>query len=134
MGTEIVRADWLNGDRYLLRDRYEFPIVMTQPMGVNGSDLLPLSVIGCAAWDIASILRKQRQSFTAMQVTAESTREDDPPWRFLSIHIHYQISGDGLDAKQVERAISLAEDKYCSTFATLRQIVEITSEFSILKV
>lgn len=106
---------------------------MTQPGGVNGADLLPLSVIGCAAWDVAAILRKQRQKISGLKVSAESQREDRPPWRFRKIIIHYQIRGRSLDRKRIERAVELSQKQYCSTYATLSAAVEITSQIEILE-
>jgi len=52
---------------------------MTQPMGVNGSNLLPLSLIGCAAWDVMDILKKQRRQITALEVSADNEREEEAP-------------------------------------------------------
>jgi putative redox protein len=49
MTSETVRVDWISDRLFLLRDRNDFPILMTQPQGVNGADLLPLSLIGCSA-------------------------------------------------------------------------------------
>jgi putative redox protein len=132
MATELVRADWIGEMRLLLRDRADFPLVMTQPMGVNGADLLPLSLIGCAAWDLLTILGKQRQQLTRLEVTARSEREEEPPWRFRRIHIHYLLAGVDLRPERVARAIELTENRYCSIFATLRAAVEITSEYEII--
>ena len=131
MHTETVRVDWIDRQVFLLQDQSGFPVVMTQPMGVNGADLLPLSLIGCSAWDVLSIMQKQRQQVTRLEVVAESEREDDPPWRFLKIHILYRISGRGLNAKQIRNAIDLTENKYCSVYATLRQAIELVSDFEI---
>ena len=131
MHTQSVRVDWIERQVFLLQDQFGFPIVMTQPMGVNGADLLPLSLIGCSAWDVLSILQKQRQAVTRLEVVAESEREDDPPWRFLKIRILYRIGGRGLNASQIRKAIDLTENKYCSTYATLRQAIELLSEFEI---
>ena len=131
MPKETVHAEWTGEMTFLLKDRSDFPIVMTQPMGVNGADLLPLSVIGCVSWDIIAILKKQRQQITSFRVAAESERDEDPPWRFKRIHIRYSFSGRDLNPQQVQRAIELSEARYCSTFATLRQAVEITSDYEI---
>ena len=131
MHTETVRVDWIDRQVFLLQDQSGFPVVMTQPMGVNGADLLPLSLIGCSAWDVLSIIQKQRQQVTRLEVVAESEREDDPPWRFLKIHILYRISGRGLNARQIRNAIDLTENKYCSVYATLRQAIELVSDFEI---
>ncbi len=132
MSKETVRLDWLSGQLFLLRDRNDFPIVMTQPNGVNGADLLPLSVIGCSAWDVVSILLKQRQQITAVQVVAESEREDEPPWKFKKMRIVYKLSGRDIDPARVKQAIELTENKYCSTYATLRDVVDIQSTFEII--
>jgi len=132
MGFETVKVDWVSDQLFLLRDHNDFPIVMTQPHGAIGADLLPLSVIGCAAWDIVAILRKERQQLTGMQVIANSEREEAPPWRFKSIDIVYEFAGRNLDAGQIRRAIELTETKYCSTYATLREVISITSRFEIV--
>jgi putative redox protein len=133
MPVETVRVDWIQDQEFELKDRFGFPIRMAQPGGANAADLLPLSVIGCAACDLASLLRKQRQRVTALQVTAESEREAAPPWRFLKIHIRYRIAGRDLKEEAVRRAIDLTEQKYCATFATLRRAVEITTACEIVE-
>jgi uncharacterized OsmC-like protein/ketosteroid isomerase-like protein len=132
MPEESVTAEWLHDQVFLLRDHNGYPIQMSQPDGVQGADLLPLSVIGCAAWDLVSILHKQRQPLSGLSVRAVSQREAEPPWHFQSIHIYYTLQGTGLDPNQVQRAVTLSEQKYCSTFATLSQAVEIRSEFEIV--
>jgi len=132
MSTKTVRAEWIRDQEFLLRDRHDFPIVMAEPQGASGADLLPLSLIGCAAWDVVSILRKQRQQLTGLRVTAESEQDPEPPWRYRRIHILYHLTGHDLDAEHVRRAIELSETKYCSIYATLRDAVEITSDFDIV--
>ncbi len=133
MPTETVSVEWMRDQVFLLRDRAGFPILMTQPYGVNGADLLPLSVAGCASWDIVAILQKQHQKLTGMSVSIESVRDDTPPWRFRQIRIHYHLSGHGLTREAVRRAVELSENKYCSTFATLRAAVELSSDFEIIE-
>lgn len=134
MPPESVCLDWVKGQEFILRDRFGFPLLMSQPAGVNGADLLPLSVIGCSAWDIVAILLKQKQALREFSVQADSLREDQPPWRFLAIHITYRLSGERLDEQKIKTAIRLTEEKYCSTYATLRQAVELTSEYLITPV
>jgi putative redox protein len=130
---ETVQVDWVDEQKFLLKDHAGFSIVMTQPDGVNGADLLPLSLIGCAAWDVIAILKKQRQQVTRFLVTAESERDPDPPWRFHRIRVHYHVRGKNLNPDRVQRAIDLAETSYCSTYASLREAVEIVSEFDIME-
>jgi putative redox protein len=134
MLTETVNLDWVRSRRFLLQDHNGFPIVMDHPNGVSASDLLPLSLIGCSSYDVIAILEKQRQKVTDLGVTAKSTRDPDPPWSFRKIHVHYKVSGSGLDPARVAKAIQLAEEKYCGVFSTLKQAVEITSDFEILEI
>lgn len=132
MAVETVHAHWVEENVFLLRDHFGFPIVMTRPLGVNGADLLPLSLIGCAAWDGLDILKKQHQQITALEVSADSEREEEAPWRFKKICLRYKISGHGIDQDAVRRAVALSEGKYCSIYATLRAAIELESEVEIL--
>lgn len=133
MHTETVRLDWIANQDFLLRDRSGFTIPMSQPDGVNAADLLPLSLIGCTAWDVIAILQKQRQPVSRFEILAESEREADPPWRFLKIRIRYRLSGKNLNAQQIRKAINLTENKYCAIYATLREAVELVSDFEIIE-
>jgi len=131
MPVEIVTLNWVQERQFVMHDRNRFPILMDQPNGVNAADLLPLSLIGCTAYDVIAILEKQRQDVKELAVTAASTRDPHPPWIFRKIHIHYRIIGHRLDKDKVNRAIHLSEDKYCSIFATLREVIELTSDFEL---
>lgn len=134
MTAETVTLDWVHERQFLMHDRNDFPIVMDHPNGVNASDLLPLGLIGCSSYDVIAILEKQRQDVKNLSVSAESTRDPNPPWRFRKIHVHYKVSGCGLEREKVARAIELAEEKYCGVFATLKDAIEITSDFEIIEV
>jgi putative redox protein len=133
MLSETVNLDWVTKRQFILLDHNGFPIVMDNPNGVSASDLLPLSLIGCSSYDVVAILEKQRQKITKLAVSAESTRDPNPPFIFRKIHIHYKISGPELDPIKIARAIELSEEKYCGVFATLKTAVEITSDFEILE-
>jgi len=133
MLIETVNLDWVANRQFIMHDHNGFPIVMDHPNGVSASDLLPLSLIGCSSYDVVAILEKQRQKVTDLTVAAESTRDPDPPWTFQKIHVHYKVSGHELDQGKVAKAIELAEEKYCGVFATLRNAVEITSDFEIIE-
>ena len=131
MIAETVNAEWIRERIFLLRDRNDFPVVMTQPMGVSGADLLPMSLLGCVMWDIVSILEKKRQKLVSLRASAESIRDPEPPWIFREIHLRYIMVGEDLDPEQVKKTIELSEQNYCSIYATLRQVVKITSEFEL---
>jgi putative redox protein len=133
MLTETVNLDWVANRQFIMQDHNGFPIIMDQPHGVSASDLLPLSLIGCSSYDVVAILEKQRLKVTDLSVSAESTRDPDPPYTYLKIHVHYKVSGWDLDPARVAKAIQLSEEKYCGVFATLKKAVEITSDFEIIE-
>lgn len=134
MISETVSLEWIQERQFIMHDHNGFPIIMDHPNGVSASDLLPLSLIGCSSYDVVAILEKQRQKITNVSVSAESVRDPDPPWTFRKIHVHYKVSGRGLDKEKVAKAIELAEEKYCGVFATLRNAVEIVSDFGIIEI
>ncbi len=132
MTTEKVTAEWVRDQVFILSDRHGFPIVMAQPQGVVASDLLPLSLVGCSVYDVISILRKQKQAIQHLEVEASSEQDDEPPWCFRKIRILYRIWGKEISKTAVERAIRLAEEKYCSVYATLKSALEIVTEYEIM--
>jgi len=101
--------------------------------GIGSSDLLSAALIGCSSYDVVEILGKQRQELTRLEVTAEAEQDQDPPWKFRKIHLRYQASGRSLDAEKVRKAIQLSEEKYCSVYATLKDVIEITHEVEVIE-
>jgi len=130
---EVVNAEWVRDRVFLLRDHNDFPIVMTQPMGVSGADMLPMSLLGCILWDVVAILEKKRQKVISLRASAESVRDAKPPWIFREINLRFALVGHNLERNQVQRAIELSEEKYCSIYATLKQVVRITTEFELFE-
>ena len=55
--------------------------------GAKPSDLLPLSLAACTAYDVVEILRKQRQDLRGLEAIVTSTQDDDPPWTFRAINV-----------------------------------------------
>jgi putative redox protein len=134
MAGKTVTLNWNPEQQFILSDRDDLQIVMKKPRGVSASDLLPMALIGCSSHDVVDILNKQRQDLRALKVTAQSTQDDNPPWRFRKIHIHFQVTGKGIDPEKVRKAIMLSEEKYCSVYVTLRDVVEITHDFEVIEV
>jgi putative redox protein len=64
-------------------------------------------------------------------MTAERA-EEQVPAVFTRIHLHFVVAGDGLKENQVERAVALSAEKYCSASIMLaRGGVEITHSYEI---
>lgn len=98
--------------------------------GVKPSDMLVMALCSCSAYDVVTILRRQRQQLTGLTITADAEQNSEPPYAFTKIHLHYVASGHDLDEGKVARAIALSEEKYCSVAATIRGVAQITHSFA----
>jgi len=88
---------------------------------------------GCTAYDVVYILRKGRQDVRDCSVRLSAERADSDPKVFTAIHMHFVVSGRGLDPARVERAIALSHEKYCSASAMLARTAAITTSFDIVE-
>jgi putative redox protein len=78
--------------------------------------------------DVVHILvNKQRQPLEHLRVEIEGVRADAVPSPFTKMHLVFVAKGDVDDAK-LQRAVSLAVEKYCSVSATLGDSVDVTWE------
>ena len=136
MGTSTATVQWLSGQRFVGIDSTNHSVVLSsqaEGVGVKPSDMLMIALASCCAVDVVEILAKKRMPINSMEITTTGEQDADPPWTFRKIHLKCRMSGAGLTERAVERAVQLAEEKYCSVAATLRATVEITTEFQIIR-
>ena len=98
--------------------------------GMKPSDLLLISAAACSAYDVVEIMAKQKQPMRDLKVECRGDQMENPPYTFTRIHLHYLAYGN-VDPQKLEKAIRLAEEKYCSVLSTLRPGVPISSDFQI---
>jgi putative redox protein len=107
------------------------PDVGGRNLGARPMELVLMGAGACSAIDVVQILRKARQSITDCIVELDSDRAPEDPKVFTRIHMHYIVTGKGLSSAQVERAIKLSKDKYCSASIMLAKTAAITSDYEI---
>ena len=90
-----------------------------------------MGVGGCSSIDVVMILKKARQDVTDCVCELDSTRAETSPKVFKTIHAHYIVSGRGVKPEQVEKAVALSLEKYCSVALMLSGKVIITSSFEV---
>ena len=100
--------------------------------GVGPMQLLLVAIAGCTGTDIVSILQKKHAELTDMQVRVSGNRASDYPMIWNNIQITYLIWGKSIKTKDVEKAIKLSEEKYCSVGIMLGKSAKITSRYRIL--
>ncbi|ANJ67808.1 peroxiredoxin [Halothiobacillus diazotrophicus] len=134
-----ARVKWVEGMAFMAEADSGHGIMLDGSPEIGGRNLgaRPMEMVlmglgGCTAIDVMVILGKQRQPVEDCWIELEADRaEVAAPKVFTKIHLHYVVKGQGLDPKQVERAVKLSADKYCSVSAMLKSTVEITYDFEV---
>jgi putative redox protein len=94
-------------------------------------EMLLLGMGGCTAFDVVHILKKSRQPVTDCVAELEAERAGEDPKVFTRIHVHFIVTGRGLDERRVARAVSLSADKYCSASIMLGRTATISHDYEI---
>ena len=88
---------------------------------------------GCTAYDVVLILKRGRQDVRGCSVKLEADRAEVDPKVFTKINMHFTVTGKGIPALAVERAIAMSHDKYCSASIMLGKTAEITTSFEVIE-
>jgi putative redox protein len=133
-----ARVKWVQDATFIGESGSGHAVVMDGPpdhggrnLGVRPMEMLLLGMGGCTAFDVVHILKKSRQPVTDVVTEIEAERADEEPKVFTRIHVHFIVTGTGLDDKRVRRAVSLSADKYCSASIMLGKTAEITHDYEI---
>ncbi len=88
---------------------------------------------GCSAYDVVLILKRGRHDVRSCSVKLTAERAVTDPKVFTRIQMHFRVSGRGIPAAALERAIALSRDKFCSASAMLAKTAEIQTSFELLE-
>ena len=100
-------------------------------LGMRPMEMLLIGMGACTSFDVVTILKKARQPITDCVAEIEAERADEIPKVFTRIHVHFVVTGKGLNPSQVERAVKLSAEKYCSASIMLGKSAEVTHDFEI---
>lgn len=100
-------------------------------IGMRPMEMLLIGMGACTSFDVVTILKKARQPIVDCVAEIDATRADEIPKVFTKIHVHFVITGNNLNEIQVERAVKLSAEKYCSASIMLSKSVDITHDFVI---
>lgn len=116
-----THLEWRDGVRFdAATGEHRFIVDGDQRDGASPMQHLLVALGGCMGIDIADILQKMRTPPARLAMELVGHRPADPPRRFERIVMTLQIQGD-VPLRNVERAISLSRDRYCSVWRTLDQ-------------
>ena len=99
--------------------------------GFRPMELMAVSLAGCTAMDVISILKKKRQEVSDFQVNVETERAVQHPKVFTSAVIEYHVAGKDISESAVSRAMELSADTYCPAQAMIGKIIPLTLKYFI---
>jgi len=135
-----ARVKWLDNMSFVGETGSGHSVVMDGAPDSGGRNLAarPMEMVlvgmgGCTAFDVVMILKKSRQPIVDCIVEITAERAEEIPKVFTKIHAHYVIKGKGLSEKQVEKAVNLTAEKYCSVSIMLAATAVVTHDFEIIE-
>ena len=105
-------------------DQQHLTIYDSAPAGESTAGPTPMQVFlqalaACSAMDIVSIIKKRRLTIDKFTVEVTGERVDTYPKIYKSININYIISGEGINDKEMNRAVDLSVNKFCSALGMI---------------
>jgi putative redox protein len=124
-----ARVVWQEGLRFEAHAPSGHTLVIDSPSGTSAGpspmELVLIALAGCTAMDVISILQKQRQPATGLEVVVKADRAAEHPKVYTGYEVTYLVHGVGVDRAAVERAVALSAGKYCSVGAMLGRAAPI---------
>ncbi|HLB24800.1 MAG TPA: OsmC family protein [Nitrospirota bacterium] len=113
---------------------YEIEFDAAVQWGCMPTEGLLLSLAGCMGIDVVSFLTKMKAEVTKFKMDIDAERNPAPPQYFTAFTFHLHITGKGITEKQVERAVALSQEKYCSVYHSLRKDLSVRVGYTITDV
>jgi putative redox protein len=98
--------------------------------GPSPVQALAFALAGCMGMDVVHILRKGRHDLRGLAVALIAQRAPDEPHRITAVNLAFAVTGN-VPETQVQRALDLSHQKYCSVWHSMRQDIPFTSTFTV---
>ena len=135
-----ARVQWLDGRAFVGESGSGHAVVMDgapesggRNIGVRPMEMLLLGLGGCTAFDIVMILERMREKVTGLDIALEAERAGEDPKVFTHVKLIYKVTGRNLKPANVERAVNLSAEKYCSATAMFGKTANIEHSFEIIE-
>ena len=92
--------------------------------GLSPVEMLAAATAACMGVDLVHILGKARQPLEGLRVSFTGQRAQTEPHRFTAIRLEFTIAG-AVGQAQVNRAVQLSRDRYCSVWNSLREDITL---------
>lgn len=128
-----IEATWQGGSVFTSeKDGVTIQLGKTDGKGIGPMEAVLMALASCTGDDVVSILNKKRQRIDHLKISARGLRVDVTPSVYTEIHLEFVFHGNNLAPNDIEQAIQLSEEKYCSVGAMLNKTAKIHTSFKIL--
>ena len=135
-----ISVKWIDGLLMVGKSDSGHAIVMDGPpeiggenLGVRPMEMLLLGMAGCTMIDVVSTLKKMREDIVDCQTQVSADRAEEYPKVFTNIHVHFVLKGNQLNPSNVDKAIKLSAEKYCSASIMIGKTAIITHDYEIIE-
>ncbi len=135
-----ISVKWIDGLLMVGKSDSGHAIVMDGPpeiggenLGVRPMEMLLLGMAGCTMIDVVSTLKKMREDIVDCQTQVSADRAEEYPKVFTNIHVHFILRGNQLNPSNVDKAIKLSAEKYCSASIMIGKTAIITHDYEIIE-
>lgn len=135
-----ARVQWLDGRAFVGESGSGHAVVMDgapesggRNIGVRPMEMLLLGLGGCTAFDVVMILERMREKVTGLDIVLDGERAAEDPKVFTHVKIIYKVTGRNLKPANVERAVNLSAEKYCSASIMFGKTAKIEHAFEIIE-
>jgi putative redox protein len=134
-----AKITWINGRTFMGESGSGHAVIMDgapenggRNLGVRPMEMMLLGLGGCTAFDVVMILEKSREKVTACEIELDGERAPEDPKVFTNVKLIYTLKGVDLKPANVERAIRLSGEKYCSASKMFEKTAKLQHEWKIV--
>jgi putative redox protein len=94
--------------------------------------LMMVALAGCTGMDIVSLLNKMRVNYERLNIIVEGDLTEEHPKHFTKMKVIYELKGENIDIKKVQKAIDLSKEEYCGVSYSYKSVMDLEYEIRIL--
>lgn len=97
--------------------------------GPRPMEMVACALGSCTGMDVVAFLRKKKRTVESLNVHVTGKRRRKPPSVFEEITLEYRVRGPDLTEADIEWAVELSMNKYCSVLAMIRKTARVVSRW-----
>ena len=138
MNKESINVRWLEGISFEAEvDGFKVAIDADPEFGGKSKGpkpkpLMMVALAGCTGMDVVSLLNKMRVDYESLNIKIDGELTEEHPKHFTKIKVIYELKGENIDIKKVQKAVDLSKEKYCGVSYSYKDIMELEYEIRIL--